>query len=267
MEEIFYEEINWDEIRDDAIDRDITYKYNPRLRGEKLDVALEVNFIWAIRAYEVGYVEIAQNRIDTGLKYIEKIAPKKTPLRGMADYKTEELVSYYFAVYYFSWFNNQLDKESVDKLKDCLKTDYISKIRGVPAYAKEQERKKNIFLCARFGEFDLAKEKLLVYRNIGQIDINDNSIIYNFLEFYYAFVSFMLGEGDISRDRMEELFLEIICEHQKGNRTIFFEYTGLAGIYEIYYLYYKYIVQVPEEELTASNVYRSGEKGILHWRK
>lgn len=98
------------------------------------------------------------------------------------------------------------------------------------------------------------------------IEKPDKDIIYEFYDFYFMFAEYMLGNSTVSKEVLEELFLEIFSEHRKGNRTVFFTYGGLNGIYEMYYLYYKYFLGLPEEEVTAKNVYGSCRKGILHWR-
>ena len=109
------------------------------------------------------------------------------------------------------------------------------------------------------------KKKIEKYVKVKRIEKPDKDIIYEFHDFYFLFAEYMLGIGTVSKEAIKELFLEIFSEHRKGNRTAFFTYCGLNGIYEMYYLYYKYFLGLPEEEVTAKNVYGSCRKEILHW--
>lgn len=264
MKEIVYNEIDWEEERKEVLRQDEIIKYKPRKKD--LSWELECELILTAMALECGLPKVVNNRIDIAKKYL-----KRRNLNGKfnglnSDEKIEEIVAYYKTVYHFSWFGGRADKEAENVLKECFEMEYIDKVK-LRNFNKKGAQRSNVTLSVRMGLFELAKKKIQKYKKLKSVTTIDDEIIYDFYKFYLIFVDYSLGIGTISKERLNDLFLKIFSEHQKGNRTIFFEYGGLIGIYEVYYLYYRYFLGLPEEEVTPEHVFESGEKGILHWRE
>lgn len=264
MKEIVYNEIDWEEERKEVLRQDQIIKYKPREKD--LSWELECELILTAMALECGLPKVVNNRIDIAKKYL-----KRRNLNGKfnglnSDEKIERIVGYYKTVYYFAWLGGSTDKEAENVLKECFEMEYIDKVK-LRNFNKKGAQRSNVTLSVRMGLFELAKKKIQKYKKLKSVTTIDDEIIYDFYKFYLIFVDYSLGIGTISKERLNDLFLKIFSEHQKGNRTIFFEYGGLIGIYEVYYLYYRYFLGLPEEEVTPEHVFESGEKGILHWRE
>ena len=263
MKEIVYQEIDWNKKREETMKLNKGWKYNPRIK-DVID-AYEMEFTFAMQGLQCGLKEVASNHVNNAKKYLEKSNSVKK-FQGLAtNEKIEDIFGYYFILYYVSWLDGSVDREAVSVLTECLEMEYINKIKSRAVF-KESVQMTNVSLSVRLGLFELAKTKIQKYAKIKTATI-DNETIYDFYKFYLIFVEYLQGIGTVSREEMDGLFLKIFSEHQKGNRTVFYAYGGIIGIYDVYYSYYKYFLELPEEELTAENVFESCEKGILHWRK
>ena len=264
MKEIVYHEIDWEEERKEVLRQDKLIKYQPREKD--LNFMLISEAILTMKALECGFAEVVSNRIDIAKKYINRMNVNGKYHGINSNEKIENIIGYYDIVYEFSWFEGSVNTEAENVIKEYLAMEYIDKIKS-KRFNKKIVQMTDVGQSVRMGFFELAKKKIQKYKKLKSVTTIDDEIIYDFYKFYLIFVDYSLGIGTISKERLNELFLKIFSEHQKGNRTIFFEYGGLIGIYEVYYLYYRYFLGLPEEEVTPEHVFESGEKGILHWRE
>lgn len=159
MRKIVYSELDWEKRTAETIEANEMRPYNPRKKD--LDWELEVEFIDAMMTLECGLDELIDNRLEIGKKYLEKRDKDDKSDDIHACERIEYVVSHYFILYYFDWFGGTVNKEAEDILKECLEMEYIDLIKNKNFRSAERkmEQMKNVRLCARFGQFELARKK------------------------------------------------------------------------------------------------------------
>ena len=263
MKNIVYQEISWEQKRNDIKRKSETAKYNPRTKD--INFALEMEFIGIMNALECGMQEPASQHLEYAKKYADKMN-KDGRFKGIeSEHNIEDIFTYYLVLYYLSWFEGNIEKYT-DVLIDCLEKEYMDLIKDKRKIFREGVQKSNVSLSARLGKFELAKRKIERYANVKNRTIEQGTG-YDFYQFYLIVIEYLLGMGTNAKEDINNMFLEVFSEHRKGSREMFFAYGGMVGIYDVYYLYYKFFLNLPGEEVTAEHVFRSCENGILYWKK
>lgn len=267
MENITYHPFDWEEMRNHRIEYNKINKYDFRARDLSFEIDSEL--LCAILDLQCGLEEFVTHDIKLCYRYIEKIRKKGKYIKNdfdCDDTATQVLKIYgeNYEQYYIAWLDGSDTKIYEKCLVKGLEYEYVDKIKS-KSFPRKIAEKKQVNLCVRLGLFDLAKEKIKRYRNVSDAEITEDTI-YKWFDFYTIFIKYINGDGSVTREEMNELFLKIFSEHAKGNKKVFFEYGGIIGMYDVYYTYYKHFLNLPDSELTASNVLQSCRKGLLHWK-
>lgn len=265
MQNVIYNDYTWEEERNYEREIDSNY-FNARTKEP--DCLLLGEILKLLTSIEYNIPEMYERHIKFALKYADMC--NEDNLWGSIREKKKPLVAKYFFnhnLYYLCWFmNDERQKECMEVLLDCINKGCLEEINKWDKSTGEQEKKNIIGLCTRFGEFGLAKQELDKYSDIKEIKIEPD-IIYDFYGFYFMLLDYFTNKDMDKKEQISDIFLHFFSEHEKINRTLWGKHGGTFEIYHVYYIYYRYFLGLPEEEITAYNVLRSGENGICFWRK
>ncbi|SEP87250.1 hypothetical protein SAMN02910289_00745 [Lachnospiraceae bacterium RM5] len=260
--EIVYRDEDW--IREDKeqiINLFTLVKFKPRVKGKRLEEEYDTNFSLLMGSLEHGLTDITSEcngRLD---KYWEKLSE-------LYDHEMNMMDSYCYNLYIHdrTWLKGKVNENANDNLLNLIENNFVYECKD-KNFSKKILKRNCIRLAIEFGKFKLALERIKQYSKIKELPILNEETMYDFYETYYILVSYLLGDERVSKEDIDNLVKTIRFEHHKGNISVYRSMGSRMGINELYYIYYRYVLGIPNEELTGENVFLTMKKGLLHWRE
>ncbi|MCR4801861.1 MAG: hypothetical protein K5895_02490 [Lachnospiraceae bacterium] len=263
MKDIVYRERDWGKKEEELMRRLEIYKYDPKERD--VDTCMTMNAVCAVSALQLGRHDLLLKSVDSLNKFLEKYKKRKKIGDTLCEEKRLEYYEYYSHKYFADWSLGIINTQAYNIVKECIPFYFEMYKNRMRKEDKEFIKKAEVYLLCEYGYFELVRERILELDHKKKYELNED-LIYDFLGFLLMFTEFMLGMSDTPKETVEAYFQTILSERQKGNWTLIKEYFG-PNVDRLYMIYYKYILELPEEELTAEHVYGSFKNGILFWRK
>ena len=264
MKDIVYCEQDWKKDEEELMRRLEIYKYDPKERD--VDTCMTMNAVCAVNALQLGRHDLLLKSVDSLNKFLEKYKKRKKIGDTLCEEKRLEYYEYYLHKYFADWSLGIINTQAYNIVKECIPFYFeMYKINRMGKEEKELIKKIEVYSLCKHGCFELARERILELDQKKKYELNED-LIYDFLGFLLMLTEYMLGISDTPKETVEAYFQTILSERQKGNLTLIKEYLGPDDV-NMYMIYYKYVLELPEEELTAEHVYGSFKNGILFWRK